>query len=37
MVNPDKLPNTLHSILIGIMLGDGFLYRSELPLILGLK
>jgi len=29
MVNPDKLPETLHSILIGIMLGDGFLYRSS--------
>jgi hypothetical protein len=29
MINPDKLPEILHSILIGIMLGDGFLYRSS--------
>jgi hypothetical protein len=29
MVNPNKFPETLHSILIGIMLGDGFLYRSS--------
>lgn len=29
MVKPDKLTETLNSILIGIMLGDGFLYRSS--------
>lgn len=29
MNNHDKLSDTLNSILIGIMLGDGFLYRSS--------
>lgn len=29
MNNSEKLPNNLHSILIGIMLGDGFLYKSS--------